>query len=193
MARAKKLPIFERFGPDGRLLGYQVKIRCKGWPAVTRQFDKMDDARRFAIETLSQMEKGTFVDRREIETVTEADKGRTPWHLLAISAGLIEDSIFSKGQARAKWLEYAHVFKGRRQLVWSRGLKAKAGIAERTDEEVAAAAEEAALHEPRQEIGRLNRDEWRTLVRKGLRMELLESVEQEGCHGFERVLAMIKT
>jgi len=55
MARAKKLPIFGRYAPGGRLLGYQVKIRRKGWPAVARQFDKMDDARRFAIETLSQM------------------------------------------------------------------------------------------------------------------------------------------
>lgn len=73
MARAKKLPIFERYAPDGRLLGYQVKIRRKGWPAVTRQFDKMDDARRFTIEALSQMEKGAFLDRREIETITLAD------------------------------------------------------------------------------------------------------------------------
>jgi hypothetical protein len=45
MARAKKLPIFERYSPDGRLLGYQVKIRRKGWPSVTRQFDKLEDAR----------------------------------------------------------------------------------------------------------------------------------------------------
>lgn len=128
----------------------------------------------------------------KLADVTEADKGRTPWQLLAISAGLIEDSIFSKGQARAKWLEYAHVFKGRRQLVWSRGLKAKAGITERTDEDIAAAAEEAALHEPSQEIGRLNRDEWRTLVRKGLRVPLLEAVEADGVLGFSRILAQIR-
>ncbi len=73
MARAPKLPIFERRSDDGRLMGYQVKIRKKGWPAVVRQYDKLADARTFALDTLAQMERGVFQDRREIEAVTLAD------------------------------------------------------------------------------------------------------------------------
>jgi len=73
MARAKKLPIFERYAPDGRHLGYQVRIRRKGWPAVARQFDRLEEARRFAVDTLSQMDRGIFVDRREVEAVTLAE------------------------------------------------------------------------------------------------------------------------
>lgn len=127
----------------------------------------------------------------KLADVADADKGRTPWQLLAIATGLIEDLIFSAAHARAKWLEYAHVFKGRRQLVWSPGLKAKAGISERTDEEIAAATEASELHEPGQEIGRLTREEWRAVVRKGLRMTLLEAVERDGRKGFYLIQKML--
>ena len=66
MARGK-LPIFERVADDGRLMGYQVKIRKVGFPPVSRQFDKKADAERFAIDTLKAMVDGTWVDRREVD------------------------------------------------------------------------------------------------------------------------------
>jgi integrase len=77
MARGK-LPIYERRADDGRLLGYQVKIRRKGWQPVIKQFGEASmteaqarkAAEKFAIDTLAQMERGTFTDRREIESVT---------------------------------------------------------------------------------------------------------------------------
>lgn len=60
----KSLPIFERRRPsDGALLGYQVKIRKKGWPAVSQQFDRLADAQTFAIATLDRMNAGTYIDR----------------------------------------------------------------------------------------------------------------------------------
>lgn len=70
----KSLPIFERRRPDdGALLGYQVRIRKKGWPSVSKQFDRLVDAQTFAIATLDRMNAGTYVDRREAETTTLAD------------------------------------------------------------------------------------------------------------------------
>ena len=39
MARGKR-PIFERLSDDGRLLGYQVNIRKRGFPTVSRQFQR---------------------------------------------------------------------------------------------------------------------------------------------------------
>ncbi len=66
MARGK-LPIFDRRAEDGRLMGYQVKIRKPGFPSISRQFDRKADAERFAIDTLRDMNSGTWVDRREAE------------------------------------------------------------------------------------------------------------------------------
>jgi integrase len=71
MARGK-LPIFERLADDGRLMGYQVKIRKQGFPTVTKQFDRLADAERFAIDTLKAMTDRTWTDRREAERTTLA-------------------------------------------------------------------------------------------------------------------------
>lgn len=57
-------------------------------------------------------------------------KGRTPLQLLA-------DAEAGDLQASTLWQTYGLAFKGRRQLVWSPGLKALAGIGEMTDEEAA--------------------------------------------------------
>lgn len=72
MARGK-LPIFERLADDGRLMGYQVKIRKTGFPPVSKQFDKKADAERFAIDTLKAMIDGTWVDRREVDATMLSD------------------------------------------------------------------------------------------------------------------------
>jgi integrase len=69
MARGK-LPIFERFAADGRLLGYQVKIRRVGYPTVSQQFDKLAAAEKFAVATLREMDEGKFEDRREVDRTT---------------------------------------------------------------------------------------------------------------------------
>lgn len=55
---------------------------------------------------------------------------RTPWQLLG-------DSRQGDKRASALWVEYAQAFKGRRQLVWSNGLKAMAGVKQQTDEQLA--------------------------------------------------------
>lgn len=69
--------------------------------------------------TLSQRKKG------------RGRTGRTPAQLLAASCDEADR------EAGHLWAEYATVFHGRRQLVWSRGLKALAGISEVEDEEAA--------------------------------------------------------
>ncbi|MGB6038099.1 MAG: protein rep [Cryomorphaceae bacterium] len=58
-------------------------------------------------------------------------KGRTPLQLLA-------DADIGDEDAGDLWRTYARGFKGRRQLVWSPGLKARAGITETSDEDAAA-------------------------------------------------------
>lgn len=57
-------------------------------------------------------------------------KGRTPLQLLA-------EADAGDDEAAGLWRTYALAFKGRRQLVWSPGLKAAAGISETSDEDAA--------------------------------------------------------
>lgn len=59
----------------------------------------------------------------------KAAGGRTPAQLLADSCDL------NDGLAGRLWVEFTQAFHGRRQLVWSRGLKTEAGISEVSDEE----------------------------------------------------------
>lgn len=81
----------------------------------------------------------------------EARKGnRTPLQLL-------DAATDGDAEARRLWAEYAAAFKGRRQLVWSDGLKAACGIGEVEDGE--AAGDELA-DEP-QEAFRIDGEEWR--------------------------------
>jgi len=72
MARGK-LPIFERTAADGRLLGYQVRIRKPGFPSISKQFDRKADAEKFAIATLRDIDAGAWVDRREVDRTTLRD------------------------------------------------------------------------------------------------------------------------
>lgn len=73
--------------------------------------------------------------------------------------------------------EYAMVFKGRRQLVWSKGLKKRFAIEDKTDEEVAKErTEEADL------LGLIDYKDWKIILKYDLRSELLNTIEQ---YGFE--------
>lgn len=54
-------------------MGFQVKVRRKGFPTVSKQFDRYADAERFAIETLQGMTARTWTDRREAERTTLFD------------------------------------------------------------------------------------------------------------------------
>ncbi len=97
--------------------------------------------------------------------------GRTPFTLL---------DLFDHGNKRAGELftEYAHVFKGRRQLFWSRGLRDELKLsAELTDEEIAAQEE---AREEHQTIAVLDLEDWRAVMRHNARAEVLLIAEQGG-------------
>lgn len=101
--------------------------------------------------------------------------GRTPAQLLAASC---DEGDKTAGRL---WAEYARVFHGRRQLVWSRGLKALAGIGEVDDAEAAKDEQQ----EEQEETGRANIDH-RTWVDRiavpgsDRRSEILERAEDVG-------------
>jgi hypothetical protein len=80
--------------------------------------------------------------------------GRSPSQLLA-------DYVAGSELSGALWREYALTFKGRKQLVWSRGLRALLGLveAEKTDEELAAEQEEVAIV-----LAQLSLQDWRVVL-----------------------------
>jgi hypothetical protein len=88
--------------------------------------------------------------------------GSTPWDLLR---------RFSDGDGRAAhlWREYADVFKGRQQLVWSPGLRAVLGLEdEATNQEVAASLPADAVR-----LGWLSLTQWHLVLRYEMRADLL--------------------
>ncbi|MEK5257659.1 protein rep [Paenibacillus sp. FSL F4-0125] len=106
-------------------------------------------------------------------TKANIKKGRagsmTPFDFLR---AVIEDGDL---QYEDKFREYAAATKGMHQLVWSRGLKAKYLIEDKSDEEVATEKiEEADL------LGLLDWQEWRYILHNGLRATLLNYVELYG-------------
>lgn len=84
---------------------------------------------------------GKYINKLAFEAVGGRWKkgrkgGRTPFEILgdALATGLADDVEL--------WWEWEQASKGMRQLVWSRGLKQRAGIDEQTDEEIAEEAEQ---------------------------------------------------
>lgn len=100
--------------------------------------------------------------------------GRTPQQLLAASS--------DEGDRRAGhlWLEFSKNFKGRRQLIWSDGLKKLVGIGEIDDEEAA----EDQKQDDQVEIERANilHKDWKCVAKKRAdrRSDLLDRAEQVG-------------
>lgn len=92
--------------------------------------------------------------------------GRTPWDLLR--SDLVEDDP----QALALFAEYADAFKGRSQLTWSRGLRAKLSLGEElTDQELA----EQASEDENQLLVSMDAHTWRRVVSAKAWPRLLEA------------------
>lgn len=97
----------------------------------------------------------------------KSDKGMTPWGFL--------DDILENDSNNSKRLFklYAKAFKGKRQLYWSNGLKAKLGIEDFTDPELVAMQEENA-----NELSEFSVDEWRAIRHFGDYSVVLDLSEQ---------------
>jgi hypothetical protein len=102
----------------------------------------------------------------------QGTKGETPFDLLR--AFLMDRDK----QAAALFREFALTFHGRRQLVYSKGLKDHFDLVEKTDAEISAEVEESA-----ELLGSISLDQWRVICRLDLRGEVLEL----GRHGWAPV------
>jgi hypothetical protein len=108
-------------------------------------------------------------------------KGRTPFDLL-------RDFAQGNSRAGALFAEYVEAFHGYRQLFWSPGLKALFGVADMTDEEIAAQQEEEA-----QVICRIKVEDWKRVLKMAFdaRATLLTLAETGGYPAVQTFLASL--
>lgn len=110
-------------------------------------------------------------------------KGRegsaTPWDLLRLS----EEGCERSGRL---FQQYAASFKGKRQLSWSRGLKALLLVEETTDEALATETEKDSV-----EVRQLALEFWRLIKRFNARADFLKAVEMDMLDGDNRAHDMI--
>lgn len=94
-------------------------------------------------------------------TMTETkSSGITPFQLAQMAAD-------GDPEAARLFKEYADAYRGSRQLVYSKGLKAKLGMQDKSDQEI------AAEDEPAHTMLTLDAASWQKVCSKGLRAELL--------------------
>lgn len=95
--------------------------------------------------------------------VSKSERGKTPMQLLA-------EFVNGNKKSGYRWREYALAFKGKRQLVWSRGLRSRLGIGkDASDAEVVAREDETAVL-----LARLTLAQWRVVLGNDARGEVLE-------------------
>jgi hypothetical protein len=110
----------------------------------------------------------------------DPNKGRNPWQLLA-------DAMDGDKQASALFREYGQAFKGRKQLFWSKGLKDKCGIKDKTDDEVAQEEEERGI----QTVMEIQHFMFKPIARGRHQAELLNIVENKGIEAAWRFIAKV--
>jgi hypothetical protein len=108
--------------------------------------------------------------------IKKSNNGETPFDLLRAYA--YDDDK----QAGALFREFAETFKGKRQLHWSRGLKAIFNLEEVTDGEIAEQKEDDAPL-----LGNIEFDDWKLVLKYDFRGEILE-LGRGGWEPIERLL-----
>lgn len=89
-------------------------------------------------------------------------------------------------QAAALFQEYAKCFKGRQQLSWSRGLKARFLVDDATDDELASQQEDRAFL-----LGQISVDQWRDVLKVDGRGVLLDIAAKGGWSHVQKYLHFI--
>ncbi len=105
--------------------------------------------------------------------------GQTPRELLAAAHD-------GDKRAAAIWIDFVAAFRGRRQLVWSQGLKALAGVDDVEDQE--AATDETQDGQTQEVIANISAEDWRGGARNR-RGEILDAAESGGAAAVAEAVA----
>jgi hypothetical protein len=122
-----------------------------------------------------EMTKGHIKDGR--------GKNRSPGQLLDCAADPLADEAH-RAEAGRLWLDYAKAMKGKQQLRWTPGLKARFAVADLTDDEIAAQVEEDAIL-----LARISLDDWHVIARHKLQASVLALAEAGGAEAIDNLIA----
>jgi hypothetical protein len=103
--------------------------------------------------------------------------GRSP-------AQMLSDYGMGDIQAGRLWREYAEVFKGKKQLVWSKGLRGVLGMGAEVDDATVAKS----LPDGVEILASISPIEWKAIVKGDFRGELLDNAARMGLLDFRRWL-----
>jgi len=144
----------------------QYAVDVKGHCSASDYLAKMDDAKNWG------------VDRELAKASTKQGRasGCHPFGLLAKAS--------TDRRAARLFVVYSLAMRGKRQLFWSPGLKARVSVAEISDEALAEEQREAA-----DELGRLDGEDWHTVRQAGARAAVLDAAE---CGGWQAVQALLE-
>lgn len=108
-------------------------------------------------------------DREIARGISKQSSGMSPWDLLDRAGS---DSFYGN-----LWKEYYEAFRGKRQLVWSRGLRETVfpELKERTDQQIAAEIPDGFV-----EVGSLSESEWNWIQSRGTQGAFLYDVVEVG-------------
>jgi len=112
----------------------------------------------------------------------KAINGETPFDFLR--AYLLDKT---DKQAMALFVEFAETFQGKRQLHWSKGLKKRFAIVEKSDEALAEEKEDATVY-----LGKIELDQWRDVLCVDGRVNVLVIAASSGWDAVEIYLDSIK-
>jgi hypothetical protein len=159
----------------------------KAWQgAVTRSGGKAPNGHGLSVEDGSKA--GEYASKwGAAEELTKAhvkrgkDDGRTPWDLLrAYVAG--------DKAAGVLFVEFAEAFHGKKQLVWSKGMRDRLRLGEeKTDQELAEERTEEAS-----QVAAISSDDWRLVLANDLRCEVLEAAESGGAAAVADLLEKVR-
>lgn len=133
----------------------------------TAQKDVADYIAKFGHEPKDKKRPGRWSMEHELTKsqvkMGRGDNGRTPLQLLS-------DFLAGDRDAGRLWRQYASHFKGKRQLVWSRGLRSVLGLGrDETDQEIAERIDQDAVL-----LAMIPLDAWKVILGNDARGEVLE-------------------
>lgn len=144
-------------------------IHVKGWCSAGDYLAKQDDSRNWGVDR--EMAKATSKAGNKV-------KGLHPFSLLT-------NVVAGDRRAGRLFLAYALAMKGKRQLFWSPGFKARVGVGEKTDEELAVEERENA-----DVLGLISLPDWRLILRYEKRAAVLDAAETGGWPAVVTLLAL---
>ena len=140
-------------------------VDVKAWCSASDYLAKQDDSRHWG------------VDREVAKGGAKSAKGMHPF-------GLLRRSMDGCERSGRLFTAYAFAMKGKRQVFWSHGLKARVGVAEVDDQAAAEAAPDDIEF-----LGQLEPQDWALVRDLGQRAQLLDTAEKGGWAAVEAFLS----